>query len=105
MDKLIIYILVGRLFIYFAQKFPSTKLPFLGSLFHEGKFLGDLFSCDLCLGFWIFSFFSWIFKINLLNEYFYIFVLSEIITGAIASFLVHVFILGLKAKFETIIVE
>jgi len=40
-----------------------------------------------------------------LHEYFYISYLSEFITGAAVSFLVHIFVLGLKAKFETIIVE
>jgi len=105
MAGLISYLLIGRLFIYLAQKFPFNKLPILGSFFNEGRFLEELFSCDLCLGFWVYSFFAFGFKINLLHEYFYISYLSEFITGAAVSFLVHIFVLGLKAKFETIIVE
>jgi hypothetical protein len=45
---------------------------------------------------------AFFFKLNLLQDVFYVPGLSELITGGITAFLVHVFRLGFEAKFSVI---
>jgi hypothetical protein len=66
------------------------------------KFLGELVSCDLCLGVWVYWFFALIFGVNLFYELGYIPILSELLTGAATSFVVHVFSIGWMDKFGVI---
>lgn len=93
MSRLFFYILVGKISIYFIQIFPPTQL------LYKWKYLEKLFTCDLCLGTWIFAFFAYIFKINFMQEWFYIPILCELLTGAITSFIVHLVSIGWKDKF------
>jgi hypothetical protein len=103
--ELVAYLLVGRLVIYALQKFPFQKIYLVGRLFREGGFLEQLFDCDFCLGFWVYTGLAFIFEINFLQEYFYVFILSEALTGVIASFLMHLITIGWKDKFSIIVVE
>jgi hypothetical protein len=41
----------------------------------------------------------------LFRDFFYVPVISEVITGGISSFLVHIFVLGWQSKFEVLIIE
>ena len=102
MTHFVIYALVGKIIIFLLQKFPKHSLPFIGKLFREGKFLGELFDCDLCLGFWIYSGLAFLLDVNIIGE---VPILSEFITGAITTFIVHIFSVGWNSKFQNIIIE
>lgn len=101
----IFYAGLGRLFIFLIQKSPYIKF-FVG--FFKGRskeFLDELFGCDLCLGFWVYLTLALIFQyanvnVNVLDIP-YAPVISAIITGAITSFVVHVFSAGWKDLFGT----
>jgi hypothetical protein len=105
MANFVIYALVGKIIIFLLQKFPKHPLPIIGKLFREGKFLDELFGCDLCLGFWVYSGLAFLFDVNIIGEIFYVPVLSEFIIGAITTFVVHIFSVGWNSKFQNIIVE
>lgn len=101
------FLLVGRLVIFFIQEFPLHKLSFIGNFFSEGKFLKELFDCDLCLGVWIYWFLSIIIGIDVIYDMFCVFIpiIGNLITGMIASFLVHIFRIGWITKFGITVVE
>ena len=105
-SQVIAFLLVGRLAVFVLQKFPFRK-TFIGKHFREGKFLERLFSCDLCLGVWVYAALGYFLRIDLVAELFsvHVIVLNEIITGTIASFLVHVFSIGWNTKFGVIEVK
>jgi hypothetical protein len=104
--RLVSFLLVGKLTIYLLQKFPFRK-TIIGSLFEEGKLLAELFVCDLCLGVWVYLVLGYFLKIDLMKYLFgvYIIGLNEFLTGAIVSFLVHVFSIGWNTKFGIIVLE
>ncbi len=105
MLKLAAFAVVGKLLIYLGQKFPKTKLPIIGNLFQKGKFLEQLFVCDLCLGVWIYFFLALLMKISIVYELTAIPILSEFLTGTIVSFMVHLISIGWNEKFGTIVVN
>jgi hypothetical protein len=98
----VIFALVGRIILFLLQKFPKSKFPFIGKLFREGKLLDELFSCDLCLGFWIYFGLAFVFEIDFGIS---VPILSEFIIGAVTTFVVHVFSVGWNAKFQNLIIE
>ena len=100
-----VYASVGKLTIYTVQILPLDHLPLIGRLFQEGRYLYKLWTCDLCLGVWVYAFLAYAFDINLLQGWFYIPIINEIIMGMSTSFLVHLVSLGWKAKFEIVYVE
>jgi hypothetical protein len=97
------FAVVGKILIFLFQKFPKNSLPFIGKLFREGKFLDELFSCDLCLGFWIFFGLAFLFEVDITGIGVPFF--SEFIAGAVTTFIVHIFSVGWNAKFQNYIVE
>ncbi len=116
MTDFVIYALVGKIVIFLLQKFPKHTLPFIGKLFREGKFLEELFGCDLCLGFWIYSGLGFLLDVNIIREiidvpilnpilFWIVIILSEFITGAVTTFIVHIFSVGWNSKFQNIIIE
>ena len=98
----IVYASIGRLIIFILQRFPLKKIPFL---FNDGSFLQELFSCDLCLGVWVYTILAYIMQIDVLEGWFgYYPVINEFITGAITSMLVHLVRVGWQTEFtETVI--
>jgi len=96
------YALIGNVCIFFLQKFPFEKLPYIGAVWKKGGFLHDLFVCDLCLGVWVYTFLAVFFSINVLETLFYTPVLSQLITGATTSLLAHLVRLGWQTKFSII---
>jgi hypothetical protein len=98
-----IFALVGRIIVFLFQKFPKHSLPFIGGLFREGKFLDELFACDLCLGFWIYFGLSFFADVNIMSID--VPVVSQFITGAVTTFVVHVFSVGWNSKFQNYIIE
>ena len=105
MHSIIGFLLVGRLVVFVLQKFPLQKVIFIGRLFEEGKFLEQLFECDLCLGFWLYSTLSFIYDVNLVTELGYVVIISNILTGALSTFVVHLLSIGWKNKFGVFLVE
>jgi len=96
--ELLLYTLTGKLTIFILQKFAFANLKLLGS-----RFLNELFECDLCLGVWVFTGLAVAFEINLI-DLFYVPIISEILTGAAMSFLVHVFSNGWKALYNVTVI-
>ena len=94
------FIVVGRLLIYLFMQFPYPK-----SL-EKFSSLKKLHSCDLCCGTWIYGILAGILRMDLLPAlgFYYVPVLSELIVGGVISFLVHIFIIGWKAKFEVVVI-
>ncbi len=103
MSNLILYILIGKLLIFLFQKFPFQNLFFIGRFFSEGRFLEQLFSCDLCLGVWVYALLAFFFGINYFE--FYFIGVTEFLAGAVTSFIVHLISIGWKDKFGTFILE
>ena len=101
------YAALGRLFIFLIQKSPYVRWV-IGLVRRERSraFLEELFGCDLCLGFWLYLVLALLFQyanvnVNVLdipNSP----VISAIITGAITSFVVHVFVIGWRDRFGII---
>lgn len=88
---------VGKLIIYILNKFLSDNI--------NNKFVNNLVSCELCSGVWIYTLIAIIYKINILSDIFpYVPVLSGVITGCFASFIMHLLTLGWKTKFEVIVI-
>jgi len=96
--ELLGFVLVGKLIIYLAQQFFFAN-------FGEVKFFSKLFSCDLCLGVWVYSILNFFFGINLLEQVFYIWIVSEILSGAVISFLMHLISIGWSSKYQEIIID
>lgn len=105
--RLIGFLLIGRLTIFFLQKFPFQKVPIIGRYFQDGGFLQELFSCDLCLGVYLFAALGYILHLDFIRDIFgtYLVVFNEVMTGMIASFVVHIFRIGWESKFGMIVME
>ena len=97
---MVLYLLLGKLLIFTLQKFPFYKLPFIHSLFLEGKLLSKLFECDFCLGCWIYFFLALVCKINFFQELGYIPIIFEFFTGIASSFVMYLLSAGWSAKFQ-----
>jgi len=96
-----LYAIAGKIAIYILQIFPKEKLPYIGKYFTESKFLYELFSCELCLGVWIYTILAFFFKANIYDS-FYVPVISEALTGISTSFLVHLVSEGWRSKYSVI---
>ena len=105
MTQVVIFALVGKLLIFLLQKFPKQSLPIIGKLFRDGMLLENLFSCDLCLGFWVYSGLAFIIDVNVIGDLFYVPILSEFITGAIVSFIMHLISAGWNAQYQNVFIE
>lgn len=86
-------VVLGRLLIWTLQTNSLTK-----SLFSFSPKLEELRDCSFCLGFWIFTLLAWGLDVNLLQPV-YIPVVSEVLTGLLVSFGVHLAELGWTVKF------
>jgi hypothetical protein len=85
------------------QRFPFQKIPLLCRLFEEGKFLQELFSCDLCLGVWVYTVLAFFFKANL-YDMFYFPVVSELLTGMTTSFIMHLITAGWQSLYNVTVI-
>lgn len=94
----LIYLLIGKVFIYLGMQFP----PFSESKF---EFVKRLFSCDLCWGVWVFTGLSFVMGEVLFRDVYYVPFISEWATGGLSAILVHLFGIGWKEKFGTIVIE
>ena len=91
--------IVGRVLIFIAQQFP------LPEKIEKIKFISKLHECDLCLGVWVFTFLAWMMKVDLLSLLGfpkYVPFVSELVTGSVTSFTVHLLRLGWNSRFDII---
>jgi hypothetical protein len=96
-----IFVGLGKLLIYLFMKFPLPKFV------EKINFISKLHDCDLCSGVWIYSIIALIWKIDVTNLWFglpYVFIVGEIVTGCLTSFLVHIFSIGFREKFLNVTV-
>jgi len=72
----------------------------------ENKIIRKLHECDFCAGVWAYGILSYFMQLELLEllDFNYVPIISELITGVVISFLVHVFIIGWKAKFDVVVI-
>jgi len=95
--EFVIFLGVGKLVIYILQKFLSDNV--------SNKFVDNLVSCDLCLGVWVYTALAGVYNIYILSDVLgYIPILSPVIAGCFASFLMHLLAIGWKAKFEVVVI-
>jgi hypothetical protein len=90
----LLYLVVGKILLFFGKRFAEDN--------NWRGFVGKLLTCNLCGGLWIYSFMSWVLGEVLFREYFYVPILSEVVTGGFSAILVHLFTLGWQAQFEVI---
>jgi hypothetical protein len=90
---LLVCLLVTRLVIWLAQVSGPTRW-----FFRLHPFLAELGECDLCLGCWIAPLIVWFFGVNLLAPL-YVPVVSELVSGWLIAFGLHIGRLGWEAKF------
>lgn len=91
------FLLIGKIMIFLWQSFPlPTKLENI-------QVIHKLHSCDLCSGVWLFGLLSYFMGLSLLTMlgFSYIPVVSELVTGGVVSFVVHIFSIGWKDKFSS----
>jgi len=97
--ELVGFLLLGKLSIYLLQIFPPAK-----KLTQRlGQTAQHFFECDLCLGVWVYFILSELFDYSVLDTPYKL--INWFLTGAILSFIAHIFALGWKAKFEPLIIS
>ena len=96
----IIYLLIGKVVLFLWQEFP------LPQPIEKFRTLKKLHECDLCAGFWVYGILAFFMGMSLLEvfDFKYILVVSEVITGGVISFIVHIFSIGWKEKFNNVVV-
>jgi len=95
---LVLYFVIGRLLIWFLQTAGPIKM-----LYRKSSFLTELFECDFCLGCWVFLGLGFAMKVAILDVLPYI--LDVIVTAIMASFCLHVFIIGWRTQYGTTYLE
>lgn len=96
----LIYVLVGKLFIFLGMAFPLPQ--FLQKI----KTIEYWHNCDLCFGVWLYGFLAYFMKMDLLSVvgFWHIPFISELVTGGVVSFIVHIWSIGWRDKFAPDIV-
>ncbi len=91
--RLLTLVAVGRLVVWLLQTSGPTK-----RIWRLHPLLEELADCDLCMGCWVFPLGAWLLSVNLLDPV-YVAVVSEILTGWLVAFGVHLARLGWQSKF------
>lgn len=99
--KLIAFAAIGRLLVWTIQTSGPTQRI---KTWLNTDFTNELWACDFCLGFWVFAGLAALFEINILEPYYFP-IFSEIITGLVASFVVHLARIGWTAKWGYEVLE
>ena len=93
----LLYAAIGKVLVYMLQKFPLVTW-----LAGKSAVLEQLFSCGLCLGFWVYFALAFWLKVNILWVQP---VLREIITASVTTLLVHLVSIGWVEQFGTVVIE
>lgn len=67
-------------------------------------FIGRLLTCGLCSGFWAYTILSLLLGEIIFTDFFYVPLLSNVVTGALTSLLVHLASLGWKEQFGIVVI-
>ena len=96
----LVFLVVGRILVYLFQQFPLPKF------IDKFALIRKLHECDLCAGVWVFGILSFFMALSLLEVFgfAYIPIISELITGGVTSFVVHIFLIGFREKFNDVVV-
>lgn len=95
----VVFLLVAaKVLLHLVQNLPAAKKMSVQWL--DGWFI-ELFHCDLCLGTWIYFAVCCFFKVEITSwaGLGYIPLVSEAVTSAVFSWLVHMISLGFKFKY------
>lgn len=100
MTDWLVYLLIGKLFLFLGQKFP------LPDFLERNRKISEWHQCSLCFGVWVYAAFSYILGVDILQVLgiSYIPLVSEFTTGGIVSFIVFIFSIGWKDYFSPDIV-
>lgn len=93
--NLVVALVLTRLVIHLAQVSGPTRW-----FFRLHPFLAELGECDFCLGCWLAPLVVWLMGVNLLAPI-YVPVASEIASGWLIAFGLHIGRIGWQAKFGT----
>lgn len=94
----LLYLFVGKVLLFFAMKFAEGNGITTG-------YIGRLLSCDLCGGFVIYGLLSLLMGEILFRDYYFVPIVSQIITGGISSLMVALIHSGYKSRFEVLVIE
>jgi len=92
------YAFAGRLIIFLFQ-----KVFFANYKNNRENFLKKLFSCSLCLGFWVYFILAFVFTIDIFELEYRI--IGEFLTAAVTTFLVWLISIGWDSEFREITFE
>lgn len=97
--KWLLFIVFGRIVIQIWIHFHLPK-------FLQNEWMEQLHKCDLCSGVWVYSILSFLFRFDIpeVIGFEYVPLVGALITGCIISWLVHLFILGWRAKYEVVVI-
>ena len=96
----LVYLGIGKLLIYLGMKFP------LPDILERNRKIKEWHSCPLCFGVWVYGFLALLMKMDLLSVlgFFYVPLMSELVTGGAISFVVFIFSIGWQSYFAPEIV-
>lgn len=97
--SLLVCLGVGRLVIWLLETSGLTRW-----FWRLTPFLAELGECDLCLGCWVMPVMAWLLGVNLLSPL-YVPVLSEVLSGWLMAFGLHIGRLGWQSKFGVTIIS
>jgi hypothetical protein len=96
----LLFAATGRVLIYVWFQFPlPPKFALKKSYFYTT--VNKLHSCDLCAGVWLYGLLAVVTGADMSGAGS---IVTMLATGAVTSFLVHLFVLGWKSKFEVVVI-
>jgi hypothetical protein len=96
--EIVFFLAAGKVLVHLVQNLPAALRMSVKWL--DGWFI-DLFHCDLCLGVWIYFILCSFFRVEITSwaGLGYVPLVSEGITAAVFSWLVHMISIGFKFKY------
>jgi len=96
----VLFLVIGKIVIHIWMQFHLPK--FLS----KSEWFKQLHECDLCSGVYVYSILSFFMGVDLLEVAGFgkIPLVSAIITGIVVSWVVHIFYLGWKSKYEIVVI-
>lgn len=94
------YLVVGKIIIHIWLQFHLPRF------LKKSEWIGKLHECDLCSGVWVYSILSFFMGVGLLGATGFgeMPLLDSAVTGIVVSWLVHIFTLGWRAKYEVTVI-
>jgi len=98
--KWLAFLLIGKLVIHTWMRF---HLPVF---LKKYQWLTKLHDCDHCSGVWVYTLLSLFMGVDVLSliTFTYVPYVSQIVTGIVVAWIVHIFTLGWKAKYDVVVV-